>query len=89
MRVLSLRCRAVAVIVRIAGGLAGCDLRLVEEQPPEQTYDVSVEKVGGQMRLRIGDRGVRLDRGDARHVGGLLESFWVGTVYAVRADDER
>ena len=87
VRVVQARMRLGAAILKLAGHLLPCAVEVVTDDPPATSYDVAVEKVGGQIRLRIGDRGVRLDRMDAKHIGGLLECGWVGTAYGMRADD--
>ena len=87
VRVLSLRARLAAAIVRIAGVVAPCGFDIVEEQPKARFHDVAVEKVGSDMRLVIGDRAVRLERRDADHLGELLTARWAGGVLRVRADD--
>ena len=84
-RVLGARCRLLSIALRIADLVAPCALELVADEPPAETYDVAVEKHGSDLLLRIGDRAVRLDRRDARHVGGLLEAGWTGTHYAAPA----
>ncbi len=87
VRVLSLRARLAAAIVRIAGVVAPCGFDVVEEQPQARFHDVAVEKVGSDMRLVVGDRAVRLDRRDADHLGELLTARWPGGVGRARADD--
>ena len=87
VRVLSLRARLAAAIVRIADAVAPCGLDVVEDQPQARFHDVAVEKVGSDMRLVVGDRAVRLDRRNADHLGELLTARWAGGVGRARADD--
>ena len=89
VRVLSMRFHIATWCVRVAGRVLRGRIALVEDEPPPNTHDVAVEKIGVQMRLRIGDRAVRLDRGDARYIGELLGCGWVGQINDQRADDER
>ena len=88
-RVMSVRCRLAAMIVAVADRIAPFRLELVTAEPPSTRHDVRVEKVGTDMRLVVGDRGVRLERRDAEHIGDLLSTRWPGGVAKVRADDPR
>ena len=84
-RVLSRRHQVAAWLVSLANRISGGNLAVVEAEPPLGSYTVSVEKIGVDMLLRVGDRAARLPRSDARYVGELLECGWTSSVYNVRA----
>ena len=87
VRVLSLRARLAAAIVRIADLVAPCGFDVVEDQPQAMFQDVAVERVGCETRLRIGDRAVRLERREREHIGAMLEVGWPALLERARVDD--
>ena len=87
VRVLSLRARIAAAIVRLAGIVAPCGFELIEEQPQARFQDVAVERVGCETRLRIGGLAVRLDRRDREHLGAMLEAGWPALLEGARVED--
>ena len=89
VRVMQARIRFGAALLELIGRVLPFKVEVATDEPPPNTHDVAVEKIGVQMRLRIGDSAVRLDRGDARYIGELLSCGWVGQLNDVRAADER
>ena len=87
VRVFGAQCRLLSVVMKVAAWVAPCELELVPDKPPIRFHLVTVEKVGSDIRLVVGDRAVRLTERDAGYVGELLTARMPGFVVRGRADD--
>ena len=89
VRVLGTKLTLLKLVLRVAAAVSPCELELVADRPRQMRHDVRVEKAGSDMLLIVGDRGVRLEKHDARHLGELLSANWAGGLGLMRADDPR